>query len=125
MEGAGARKSREGETRSGLGTTSSRWKKDETWWRRKKKGRKREREKGGVPERAYSGNEVAVDHGGVDGRGARWVRAAPYLRNFKLNCDVFKLRFLPEQPAPARASLLFSSARPPRTSSPLQREARR
>ena len=89
-------------------------------------GKKRaEREKGGVPERAYSGNEVAVDHGGVDGRGARWVRAAPYLRNFKLNCDVFKLRFLPEQPAPARASLLFSSARPPRTSSPLQREARR
>ena len=87
-----------------------RWKKDETWQRKKRAEREREREKKGL-KRAYSGNEV--DHGGVD-RGASRVRAAPYLRNFKLNCDVFKLRFLPALLAPRSSSL----QRPPCTSSP-------
>lgn len=40
---------------------------------------------GGGGKREQSGNEER-------GEG----RATPYLRNFKLNCDVFKLTFLPE-----------------------------
>lgn len=62
-----------------------------------------------------------VDRRGVDA--AERVRAAPYLRNFKLNCDVFKLRFLPEQPA-LLAPLLFSSAAVHVVPAALRREAR-
>ena len=107
----GPRESREEETRSGLGTTGSSVEEGRDVAEKKKgREREREREKKGL-KRAYSGNEV--DHGGVD-RGASRVRAAPYLRNFKLNCDVFKLRFLPALLAPRSSSL----QRPPCTSSP-------
>jgi len=66
--------------------------------------RERERERGGDGERGAKGRRK---------RGGTRGRTAPYLRNFKLNCDVFKLTFLPARPrahSPSSLSLaLFSS----------------
>lgn len=43
-------------------------------------------------------------------RGDERERTAPYLRNFKLNCDVFKLTFLPARPHAHSFSLSLSSS---------------
>lgn len=48
------------------------------------------------------------------GGGEEGAQSSPYLRNFKLNCDVFKLRFLLE---PTLFSRLSSSLHQPCTSS--------